>query len=68
VSVGRPLDLAPFRGVEPNAANLRTITDVIMSAIREEVAQLRGGTAPEAFFVPPPKSVDPDVPPGPGLP
>jgi 1-acyl-sn-glycerol-3-phosphate acyltransferase len=68
VSVGRPLDLAQFRGLEPNAANLRTITDVIMSAIRDEVAQLRGGTAPETFFVPSRKSVDPDAPPGPGLP
>lgn len=68
VSVGKPIDLSRYRGAEPNAANLREITDVIMTAVRDEVADLRGATAPDTFFVPAPRAIDPDAPPGPGLP
>jgi 1-acyl-sn-glycerol-3-phosphate acyltransferase len=57
-SVGPPLDLTRFRGAEPTAETLRTITDTIMSAIRDEVATLRGLPAPTEFTVPPRKYVD----------
>ena len=51
-SVGMPLDLSKYRGAEENAANLREITDVIMSAVRDQVAELRGEPAPSEFFKP----------------
>jgi 1-acyl-sn-glycerol-3-phosphate acyltransferase len=57
-SVGVPLDLSRFRGAEPNAEILREITDLIMSAVREEVAALRGEQAPVEYFTPPPKRPD----------
>ena len=44
-SVGEPLDLTRFRGKEPSQATLREITDEIMAAVRDEVAELRGETA-----------------------
>jgi hypothetical protein len=37
---------------------LREITDVIMDAVRAEVAELRGQRAPSEFFVPTRKRVD----------
>ena len=58
-SVGHPLDLTRFRGKEPSQATLREITDEIMSAVREEVAELRGERPPAEFFVPTHKYVDP---------
>jgi 1-acyl-sn-glycerol-3-phosphate acyltransferase len=51
-SVGKPLDLSRFRDAEPTATTLHEITDVIMGAIRDEVAELRGEPAPTAFFRP----------------
>jgi len=51
-SVGEPLDLSRFRGKEPTAETLREITDEIMSAVRDEVAELRGEPAPAEFYVP----------------
>lgn len=57
-TVGEPVDLSRFRGAEPTAETLREITDVIMVAIRDEVAKLRGEPAPIEFFVPPQKRVD----------
>lgn len=50
VSVGEPVDLERFRGAEPTAATLREITDTIMTAVRDEVAQLRGEPAPREFY------------------
>lgn len=50
--VGEPLDLSGFRGREATAATLREITDTIMSAIRDLVADLRGEPAPTEFFKP----------------
>jgi 1-acyl-sn-glycerol-3-phosphate acyltransferase len=58
VSVGEPLDFSRFRGKEPSQTALREITDEIMSAVRDEVAQLRGEPAPETFFRPRRKYVD----------
>jgi 1-acyl-sn-glycerol-3-phosphate acyltransferase len=50
-SVGEPLDMSRFRGKEPSAALLREITDEIMSAVRDEVAAVRGEPAPTEFYV-----------------
>ncbi|WP_375486448.1 lysophospholipid acyltransferase family protein [uncultured Jatrophihabitans sp.] len=50
--VGEPLDLHRYRGREATPELLREITDVIMTAIRDLVAELRGETAPASFFVP----------------
>ncbi|HJQ44208.1 MAG TPA: lysophospholipid acyltransferase family protein [Jatrophihabitantaceae bacterium] len=57
-SVGKPVELGRFRGAEPTAANLREITDTIMTAIRDEVAVLRGEQAPVEFYKPSKKYVD----------
>jgi 1-acyl-sn-glycerol-3-phosphate acyltransferase len=57
-SVGEPLDMSRFRGKEPTGAILREITDEIMSAVRAEVAQLRGEPQPSEFFVPKKSYVD----------
>jgi 1-acyl-sn-glycerol-3-phosphate acyltransferase len=57
-SVGEPLDLSRYRGKEPTGEILREITDEIMAAVRDEVAELRGETAPNEFFVPSVKYVD----------
>jgi 1-acyl-sn-glycerol-3-phosphate acyltransferase len=57
-SVGEALDMSRFAGKEPTAAILREITDEIMSAVRAEVATLRGEPAPAEFFVPARKYVD----------
>lgn len=50
-AVGEPLDLGRFRGKEPSAEILREIADEVMSAVRDEVAALRGETPPRDFFV-----------------
>jgi 1-acyl-sn-glycerol-3-phosphate acyltransferase len=52
VSAGEPVDLSAYRGLPQSAENLRTITDVIMTKIRDEVATLRGEPAPVEFFKP----------------
>lgn len=57
-TVGEPVDLSGFRGAHPDAATLRKITDTIMSAVRDEVAVLRGEPAPDEFFKLPKKYVD----------
>jgi 1-acyl-sn-glycerol-3-phosphate acyltransferase len=49
-SVGYPVDLSRFRGAEPSSATLREITDTIMTAIRDEVAALRGERPPAEFY------------------
>jgi 1-acyl-sn-glycerol-3-phosphate acyltransferase len=52
LSVGEPLDLRRYRGAPASQTNQRLITDEIMGAIRDQVAELRGEPAPEEFFVP----------------
>jgi 1-acyl-sn-glycerol-3-phosphate acyltransferase len=49
-SAGVPLDLSRYRGKETTTETLREITDLIMEAVRQEVAGLRGEPAPESFF------------------
>jgi len=50
-SVGEPLDLTRWSAAEPDADTLREITDHVMSAVREQVAALRGEPAPAEFFL-----------------
>lgn len=57
-SVGEPLDMSRFGGKEPSGTLLREITDEIMSAVRDEVALVRGAAAPTSFHVPDTKYVD----------
>ena len=52
-SVGRPVDLADLRQAEPTARTLVGVTNRIMTAIREEVATLRGEDPPVRFYRPP---------------
>ena len=49
-SVGDPVDLRRFYSAEPSALVLRDMTTAIMSAVRDEVAELRGEPAPTAFY------------------
>ena len=52
--VGPPVDLDQYRTAhhtEPTGEVLREITDTIMTAIRDDVAKLRGETPPEEFYV-----------------
>lgn len=49
-SAGLPIDLSRYRDKEPTTEILREITDVIMEAVREQVAELRGEPAPQSFF------------------
>lgn len=46
MSVGEPVDLSAFRGVDPTPRVLREVTDVIMRRLRDDVAELRGLPAP----------------------
>jgi 1-acyl-sn-glycerol-3-phosphate acyltransferase len=46
MSVGEPIDLSAYRGIEPTPKVLREVTDVIMRRLRADVADLRGLPAP----------------------
>jgi 1-acyl-sn-glycerol-3-phosphate acyltransferase len=48
-SAGEPVDLSDFAGRSPTREVLQAITERIMVAVRNEVADLRGEQAPEAF-------------------
>ena len=50
--LGEPLDMSKWAGAEPEAVTLRTITDEIMTAVRNEVAILRNEKPPADFFKP----------------
>ena len=49
VSVGEPIDVGPYVSQPESAESLRTLTDVVMRAVRAEVADIRGRVAPEHF-------------------
>ena len=51
-SLGEPLDLSARAGQPITIDALREVTDQVMRAVRNEVAQLRGLTPPDAFFRP----------------
>lgn len=46
VSIGEPLDLSGYEGVEPTPEVLREITEVIMRRLRGDVAELRAEPEP----------------------
>ena len=52
--VGDPVDLSAYRGRPLTAELLREVTDLIMRAVRDELAQVRGEPAPTAFYRRPP--------------
>jgi 1-acyl-sn-glycerol-3-phosphate acyltransferase len=52
-SVGHALDLSGYRGAEATLSVLRDITNTIMLAVRQEVAEARGEPPPVEFFRPP---------------
>lgn len=52
--VGEPIDLSAYRGRPLTAELLREVTDLIMGAIRDELAQVRGEPAPTVFYRRPP--------------
>lgn len=47
---GPPVDLSAYRGKPVTSELLREVTDTIMRAIREQLAEIRGETPPEAFY------------------
>ncbi|HEY3715614.1 MAG TPA: lysophospholipid acyltransferase family protein [Jatrophihabitantaceae bacterium] len=49
-SVGPAVDLSRYHDAEPTGEALREITDVIMAAIRDEVAKLRDEAPPADFY------------------
>jgi len=51
-SLGEPLDMSHHAGQPITIEALRSVTDQIMRAVRDEVAALRGMPAPDAFFRP----------------
>ena len=51
---GPPVDLSAYRGRPLTADLLREVTDVIMGAVRDQLAEVRGETAPPEFFRRPP--------------
>jgi 1-acyl-sn-glycerol-3-phosphate acyltransferase len=57
-SIGEPLDLSRYQDSEPTAQTVREITDVIMTAVRDQVAVLREQTPPTEFFKPTKTYVD----------
>lgn len=46
LSVGEPIDLSAFRGRPADAPTLRELTEVLMTRLRSDVAELRGVPAP----------------------
>ena len=53
-SPAEPLDLSAYRGRPLTAELLREVTDLIMGAVRAELAEVRGEPAPTAFYRRPP--------------
>ena len=51
---GPPVDLSAYRGRPLTADLLREVTDVIMAAVRDQLAGVRGETPPAEFFRRPP--------------
>lgn len=45
-----PVDLSAYRGRPLDAALLREVTDLIMTRVRELLAEVRGEPAPETFY------------------
>ena len=52
VLAGPPVDLSAFYGKEPTAEVLREVTEAIMEAVKDLLAELRGETAPAGLYDP----------------
>jgi len=52
-TIGEPLDMSFVADLPASQTTLRKVTDQVMTAVRDEVAALRGETPPEAFYKPP---------------
>lgn len=52
VVAGDPIDLSPWRGLPVDNRAIRDVSYLIMERVRDMVAELRGETAPSAFFNP----------------
>ena len=50
VRCGPPVDLTAYRNRPVDAALLREVTDVIMTTLRDLLAEVRGERAPAEFF------------------
>jgi 1-acyl-sn-glycerol-3-phosphate acyltransferase len=48
--VGEPLDLSAYRGQPVTPQSLREVTDLIMSRVRDLLAEIRQQPAPEEFY------------------
>jgi 1-acyl-sn-glycerol-3-phosphate acyltransferase len=53
ITAGPEVDLSAYRGKEITAELLREVTDVIMAAIRDQLATIRAEQAPATFFARP---------------
>ena len=51
---GPPVDLSAYQGRPLTADLLREVTDVIMGAVRDQLAEVRGESPPPEFFRRPP--------------
>lgn len=56
IRVGEPVDLSAYRDRPMTNELLREVTDLLMTKVRDELAELRQEPAPEEFFVPGRKS------------
>ncbi len=65
VKAGPPIDLSAYRGKEIDARAIRDVSLLIMTAIRDMLAEIRDEPAPSTFFVPKkiPTSIAPTMPP-----
>jgi 1-acyl-sn-glycerol-3-phosphate acyltransferase len=50
IQAGEPVDLSDFAGSAPSSAVLHQMTDRIMAAVRDLVAELRGEVPPAEFY------------------
>jgi 1-acyl-sn-glycerol-3-phosphate acyltransferase len=50
VLVGPPVDLSAYYGKEPTAELLREVTDTVMEAVKQLLAELRGEPAPAGLY------------------
>ena len=50
--VGEPVDLSAYRGREETLPMLREVTDLLMGAVKEHLAEVRQEPAPEGFYGP----------------
>ncbi|SDG36205.1 1-acyl-sn-glycerol-3-phosphate acyltransferase [Lentzea fradiae] len=50
--VGEPVDLSAYRGREESLALLREVTDLLMTHVKDLLAEVRGQQAPDGFYGP----------------